>query len=46
VALRLARDRRYLAGDDWARLERLRNHAGAVTWRLYEAVGHPKRGEP
>src|SRR2546423_8046075 len=38
VALRLARDRRYLTHQAWEQLERLRNHAGAVTWRLYEAV--------
>jgi len=38
VALRLARDRRYLTHEGWEQLERLRNHAGAVTWRLYQAV--------
>ena len=38
VALRLARDRRYLTHEAWEQLERLRNHAGAVTWRLYEAM--------
>ncbi|PYP43807.1 MAG: hypothetical protein DMD42_09225 [Gemmatimonadetes bacterium] len=38
VALRLARDRRYLTHEAWEQLERLRNHAGAVTWRLYQAV--------
>src|SRR2546422_3156858 len=33
VALRLARDRRYLTVESWTALERLRNHAGAVLWR-------------
>jgi four helix bundle protein len=39
VALRLARDRRYMTHEDWEQLEGLRNHAGAVTWRLYRALG-------
>jgi len=39
VALRLARDRGYLAPDPWTKLEAVRNHAGAVTWRLYRALG-------
>jgi len=45
VALRLARDRRYLTVESWTALERLRNHAGAVLWRLYQAIsrhGHQK----
>lgn len=38
VALRIARDRKYLLPDRWAEVERLRNHAGVVLWRLYRAV--------
>jgi four helix bundle protein len=43
VALRLARDRGYLKPQSWAELESLRNHAGAVTWRLYDAVAKQRR---
>ncbi|PYO84941.1 MAG: four helix bundle protein [Gemmatimonadetes bacterium] len=46
VALRLARDRGYLSNHDWDVLERLRNHAGALTWLLYKAVSKRKRQEP
>ena len=38
VALRLARDRRYLTSEQWAEVERLRNHAGVVLWKLYRAM--------
>jgi four helix bundle protein len=38
VALRLARDRRYITPERWTELERLRNHAGVLTWRLYRAI--------
>jgi len=38
VALRLARDRGYVTNERWAELERLRNHAGVLTWRLYRAL--------
>ena len=38
VGLRLARDRGYLDQDRWQTLERGRNHAGAVTWRLLRAM--------
>ncbi len=38
VALRLARDRGYVTNERWAELERLRNHAGVLTWRLYRAI--------
>jgi four helix bundle protein len=37
--LRLARDRGILPGEEWEKVDKLRQHAGAVTWRLYEAVG-------
>lgn len=46
VALRLARDRGYLTPDSWDELERLRNRAGALTWRLYRARGRNGRQEP
>ena len=36
--LRLARDRGMISGEEWERLDKLRNHAGAVTWRLYESL--------
>ena len=45
VALRLARDRGYLSGQDWEVLECLRNHAGALTWLLYKAVSKRRRQE-
>jgi len=39
--------RRYLdSNHDWDVLERLRNHAGALTWLLYKAVSKRKRQEP
>ncbi len=38
VALRLARDRGYLAADTWQEVESVRSHAGVLTWRLYQAV--------
>jgi len=38
VALRLARDRGYVTNERWAELERLRNHAGVLTWRLYRSI--------
>ena len=38
VALRLARDRGYVTPESWAEVERLRNHAGVLTWRLYQAI--------
>jgi four helix bundle protein len=38
VALRLARDRAYLSPESWSELERMRNHAGILTWKLYRAV--------
>src|SRR6058998_2495588 len=41
--LRLARDLEYLPGDVWNHLERLRNHAGILTWRLYDALMKGRR---
>ena len=43
VALRLARDLELLSQDTWRGIERLRNHAGMLVWRLYQAVGKTKR---
>ena len=39
--LRLARDRGMISGEEWERLDKLRNHAGAVTWRLYDSLMKP-----
>src|SRR5688572_6027300 len=36
--LRLARDRGMISGPEWEQLDKLRNHAGAVTWRLYASL--------
>jgi hypothetical protein len=38
VIFRLARDLEYLDAKSWEDLDRLRNHAGVLTWRLYRAV--------
>jgi len=43
VALRLARDRAYLSAESWAELERARNRAGILTWKLYRAVQNGRR---
>ncbi len=43
VVLRLARDLEYVPEDVWNELERLRNHAGVLTWRLYDAVTKARR---
>ncbi|PYO43639.1 MAG: hypothetical protein DMD33_05440 [Gemmatimonadetes bacterium] len=43
VVLRLARDLEYITAEKWNDLERLRNHAGILTWRLYHAVAKGKR---
>jgi four helix bundle protein len=40
VALRIARDRRYLTDERWAEVERLRNHGGIILWRLYRAMNN------
>src|SRR5439155_16845973 len=45
VALRLARDRGYVTNERWAELERLRNHAGILTWRLYRALRNRRSEE-
>ena len=37
-ALRLARDLGFLTQEAFAQLDRLRNHAGTVLWKLYRAV--------
>jgi len=38
VALRLARDRQYTSRERWTELERQRNHAGVVLWKLYSSM--------
>jgi len=43
VALRLAKDLELMSEDAWRTIERLRNHAGTLVWRLYAAVGNNKR---
>ncbi len=43
VALRLARDRKYLSSDACTELEALRSHAGILTWRLYCAMRRRSR---
>jgi four helix bundle protein len=43
VTLRLARDLNLLSAEAWQEIERLRNHAGTLVWRLYNAVGKGKR---
>ena len=45
VALRLARDRGYVTRERWAEVERLRNHAGVLTWRLYRAIRDGRRDQ-
>jgi four helix bundle protein len=37
--LLLARDLNLLPEDKWSKLEELRNRAGQLLWRLYQAVG-------
>ena len=36
--LLLARDLKLLPTDEWSKLEELRNRAGQLVWRLYQAV--------
>jgi len=38
VALRIARDRQYIPRERWTEVERQRNHAGVVLWKLYAAM--------
>lgn|ERR1051325_1294906 len=37
-ALRLARDLGYLRPEAWRDLERARNHAGVLLWKLYRSI--------
>ncbi len=39
--LRLARDLGYLPQENWETIDKLRNHAGVVTWALYRSLGNP-----
>lgn len=43
VALRLAKDLHLITEDVWRTIERRRNHAGTLVWRLYAAVDKNKR---
>src|SRR4051812_41363488 len=43
VALRLSKDLGMLPSEAWERVEGLRNHAGTLVWRLYDAVAKNKR---
>ena len=43
VALRLAKDLELLSRDSWEKIDKLRNHAGTLVWRLYAAVEKSKR---
>jgi four helix bundle protein len=38
VALRIARDRRYITPEKSSEVERLRNHCGIVLWKLYRSM--------
>ena len=39
--LRVAHDLRFLSDEAWSRVESTRDHAGKLTWRLYQA--HSRR---
>ena len=41
--LRCAKDLGFLPEQNWAELERCRDHAAAVTWKLYKSLG-PRMG--
>ena len=43
VALRLAKDLEMMSDEAWRTIDRLRNHAGTLVWRLYAAVEKNKR---
>ena len=43
AALKLAKDLELLSLESWEKIERLRNHAGTLVWRLYSAVEKSKR---
>jgi four helix bundle protein len=45
-SLLLARDLGYLTGDEWSKLEDLRNRAGQLLWRLHQAVGKLVQSQP
>ena|SRR5581483_11981361 len=38
IALRLAHDLGYLKHEEWCELERLRDYAGILIWRLYRKL--------
>jgi four helix bundle protein len=41
--LRLARDLGMISQDEWTAIEGLRNHAGVLIWKLYDAVRKQER---
>ena len=41
--LRLARDLGILSPEEWTATEKLRNHAGVLIWKLYNAVRKQER---
>src|SRR2546428_11366365 len=43
VALRLAKDLELMSDEAWRTIERLRNHAGTLVWRLYAAIDKNRR---
>src|SRR5216117_1180417 len=43
VALRLAKDLELMSDEAWRTIERLRNHAGTLVWRLYAAIAKNRR---
>ena len=42
-ALKLARDISVLAETDYRSLDRLRNHAGTLTWKLHQSLNNARR---
>ncbi len=41
--LRVARDLAILGEKDWQSLDDLRNHAGAITWKVYRSLATPRK---
>jgi len=46
VALRLSKDLELMSDEAWRTIERLRNHAGTLVWRLYAAIAKNRRQVP
>jgi four helix bundle protein len=45
-ALRLARDLEYLRAEQWGEIEALRDHAGRLTWGLYQSLVSGRNSKP